>query len=88
MANDVNPPLGVERLVIRRWRFSVLDWNDDEFWLSGTGESVGEDDAVEFVGTDRQAREEADRLSDLWEEREDALVAKATYHSRGVVSGG
>ena len=70
--------------VIRRWRFSVLDWDDAEFWLSSTGESVYEDDAVEFLGTDRQAAEEGERLSDLWEEREDGFVAQVTYHSRGV----
>ena len=86
MANGLISTLGVERIVVRRWRFSVLDWGDDEFWLGVTGESVCEDDAFEFIGTDRQAAKEGDRLADLWEGREDSLAANVTYHSRGVVS--
>jgi hypothetical protein len=75
----------LERLVRRRWLYTVTDWNDDESHVDENGEEVCRDDAKEHVATDAEAAIEADRRADLWETKQDALVAKVTRHSQGIV---
>ena len=43
------------------------------------------DDAKEHIATDAEAAIEADRRADLWETKQDALVARVTRHSQGKI---
>jgi len=79
-------PAPVESIVIRRrWLFRCEDWNDDEFCLDAEGNETCEDEAVPWIGSDKEAHQEADRRCDLWEEANNAFVAKVTMESRGRV---
>ena len=76
----------LERLARRRWLYTVTDWNDDETLVDENGDEVFRDDAKEHIATDAEAAIEADRRADLWETKQDALVARVTRHSQGIVS--
>ncbi|MEK7766781.1 MAG: hypothetical protein AAB368_11130 [bacterium] len=63
----------------------MTDWNDDEFHMDENGNEVCRDDAREHIATAAEATIEADRRADLWETKQDALVARVTHHSQGKV---
>jgi hypothetical protein len=71
----------------RRWLFKVTDWNDDEFYVDADGKQSSYDDVPKFVGTDYEALQEGDRRADLWEQKYDALAARVTRESQGIVKG-
>jgi len=70
-------------VVMRRWLFRGEDWNDDDFYIDENGAEVCEDAAVPWVGSELDAKAEADRRCDLWEESNEAFIAKITIESRG-----
>ena len=78
------PAVAVQRMVRRRWLYTVTDWDDREEYVDANGEEVCRDDAKEHIATDAEASEESDRRADLWETKQDALVASATRHSQGI----
>lgn len=69
----------------RRWLYSVIDFNDDECYIDENGREIDCSDAKEHIATDADAITEGDRRADLWEKEQDAIAAKITRHSRGVV---
>lgn len=79
------PQAATSAVVLRRWYFSVEDWDDNEEFIGPDGESIGEEEAKRhpFIGDRWQAGEEGDRRSSRWEDREDALAARVTSHSMG-----
>lgn len=74
---------------IRRWRFYAEGAEDDnQAYLGRDGQEIdGEDIDGEdtFQGTSSEAYREADRRSDLWEERTGSLCLRVTYESLGKV---
>lgn len=70
----------------RRWIYSVTDWNDDVFHVDENGDEIHADEAKEHIATDAEAGIEADRRADLWETKQNALAARVTHHSRGIVN--
>lgn len=69
-------------MTLRRWKFVIVDEDDNVHYVGPNGETG--DDETEWIGTDHEAAQEADRRSDLWESRpENGLVLKATYMSMG-----
>jgi hypothetical protein len=60
------------------WEFSGLTFDDESV---GLGEEI-------FVGTDEEARLEATRRANEWEDKNDALLCKVFFDSQGVVSKG
>lgn len=79
------PAVAVQRMVRRRWLYEVTDWNDDSAYMDENGEEVCRDDAKEHIGTDAEATIESDRRADLWETKQNALAARVTLHSQGIV---
>lgn len=73
---------------LRRWYFSVEDFDDNLEYLGPDGENIDEDTAKRhpFIGDYSAARDEADRRADRWEQREDAFPARVTAHSMGMVT--
>lgn len=76
----------VQRMVRRRWLYTVTDWNEDESHVDENGDEVCRDDAKEHIATDAEATIEADRRADLWETKQDAIAACVTRHSQGIVT--
>ena len=72
-------------VVLRLWKFSVMDFDDHESYLDTDGREIDRSDAAVFIGTDEDAIAEADRRSFAWEDREDVCAAIVTYHSMGEV---
>jgi len=72
---------------LNRWRYSVTDWADNEYYLTKDGDEVSEDEAEEYIATYYDSNIERHRRADLWESKQAdlALAAKATMHSRGTV---
>lgn len=68
----------------RRWLFSVVG-DDHEVFLNENGLAVDYSDAQEWIGDDREAADECERRSDLYEELTGGLVLKVKYHSTGIV---
>jgi len=81
VSHDKRPDL------LRRWRFYVeVEDEEDCAYLDTTGAPVDPDDAVPWVGTMRDAHEEAERRADLWEEHDDGWPAgRVTSESLGIV---
>lgn len=75
----------VHPLVLRRWYFSVEDFDDNLEYLGPEGESIDEDEAKRhpFVGDTRAAEDEGERRANRWEERNNACAANVTRHSMG-----
>ena len=78
--------VGSGAVVRRRWTFSIQDWNDHETYVTENGAETDYSDAKEFIGTGSEAQCEADRRADLWETKQNALAARVTFHSHGVVT--
>ena len=70
---------------IRRWRFSVTDFDDNVAHLDADGGPNGDEPSAEFNGSAAAAMVEGDRRADLWEARTGKLAAKITRDSYGVV---
>lgn len=79
------PSARVHPLVLRRWYFSVEDFDDNLEYLGPEGESIDEDEAKRhpFVGDTRAAEDEGERRANRWEERNNACAANVTRHSMG-----
>ena len=75
----------IHAVVRRRWLYTVADWNDHETYVDENGNEICRDDAKEHIATDAEAAIEADRRADLWETQQDALAARVTRHSQGIV---
>lgn len=70
----------------RRWWFYVETWDDELApHLDENGDPVGVDDIKDFIGTTAQANAEAERRSELFEEKSGALIDKVVLESRGKV---
>lgn len=69
----------------RRWLYTVTDWDDHEEYVDANGEQVCRDEAEEHLATELEAMVEAARRADLWETKQDTLVARVTRHSTGIV---
>jgi len=76
----------LDRLV-RRWYFTVDDFDDDTEYLGPDGESIDDAEAKRnlFTGTNAEAAGEADRRANRWETRKDCCASRVTYHSMGKV---
>ena|SRR3990167_1880807 len=72
-------------IVQRRWLYTVTDWDDATSYVDENGDEVCLDDAREHIANDSEAATEADRRADMWETKQDALAARVTRHSRGIV---
>lgn len=70
----------------RKWRFRAEDFENAVFYLGPNGEE--RDDEEEWIGTDREAEDEGDRRSDLWEVRTGGCLDQITRESRGRVEEG
>ena len=70
----------------RRWLYEVTDFSDASSYVDDDGNEIRQDDAKEHIATEAEAAIEADRRADLWETKQDALVARVTRHSQGIVS--
>ena len=71
-------------MALRRWKFVMVDEDDNAYYLGPNGETG--DDGAEWIGTDHEAAIEANRRSDLWESKpENGLALKVTYMSMGKV---
>ena len=72
---------------LRRWYFSVEDFDDNLEYIGPDGENIDEDAAKRhpFIGDHAAAQDEADRRADRWEQREAAFPARVTSHSLGKV---
>ena len=72
---------------IKRWYFTVEDFDDTTEHVGPDGETIDEEEARRnpFYGTKPDAAIEADRRADRWEERNDCCAAHVTYHSIGKV---
>jgi hypothetical protein len=78
--------VGLHAVVRRRWLYEVTDFDDASSYVDENGNEISRDDAREHIATDAEAATEADRRADLWETKQDALVARVTRHSQGKVS--
>lgn len=70
--------MSVSEPIIRRWKFwaEFFDDEDDGIYLN-------EDDI--FIGTSREAAQEADKRSNEYEEKTGRLISKVIYESQGKV---
>lgn len=77
----------LEDTTLRRWYFELEDFDDNVGYLDASGGSIDYSNAQDnpFIGTCYEARAEADRRSDLWEEKNDCCASRITYHSMGKV---
>lgn len=77
--------VGTSHFVLRRWYFSVEDFDDNLEYLGPDGESIDEDEAKRhlFIGDTRAAEDEGERRANRWEERENACASNVTRHSMG-----
>ena len=73
---------------IKRWRFVVSDWDDQDVYVDGEGGPDGDEKEAEFVGTSHQAMQEGDRRCDLWESRTGRMAARVTRESYGPPNSG
>lgn len=78
------PDTMVGPTVKRRWLYTVTDLNDETTHVDANGDEICRDDAPEHIATDWDATLEADRRADLWETKQNAIVARATRHSQGI----
>lgn len=70
-----------DEYVKRAWKFEIEDWDEEtEYWRED-----GADDDFIFIGTGAEAQEEADRIADAWENRNDAFCSKVTMESQGKI---
>jgi hypothetical protein len=66
--------------VLRIWRFTIEDENGDSHDITPEGPL--------FIGTSQEAARQAEKLSDAWEGRENALVLRVVYESQGKIKTG
>jgi hypothetical protein len=69
--------------MIKRWRFGVTDFDDNETMVDSDGGPDGDEPAAEFVGDSSAAIDEGDRRALLWENRTGGIAAKVTRYSHG-----
>lgn len=69
--------------MIKRWRFGVTDFDDNETMVDSDGGPDGDEPAAEFFGDSSAAIAEGDRRALLWENRTGGIAAKVTRYSHG-----
>ena len=80
-ATQVSP----QQEIIRRWLFSITDWEDTEYYVNEEGEEIDYSDAQEFIGGSYAAEKKAERRANMWEEKNQAFAARLSHHSQGIV---
>lgn len=85
MKTDSIRAVASSAIILRRWYFSVEDFDDNLEYLGPDGESIDKDEAKRhpFIGDTRAAEDEGERRANRWEEREDTCAANFTRHSMG-----
>ena len=71
----------MSQAIVRRWRFRVEDQDGEGCYVGADGKQ----DSEEWIGTDAEASDEAQRRADAWEDATGGLCLRVVYESRGQV---
>ena len=84
MKDDKGRPLSS----LRKWKFYVDLERGSGFLLADGTLVPNPNDAADWIGTDNEADREANRRTDLFEDRTGETVDKVVYESQGKVKNG